>query len=60
MSILVGCVGNVEDLTVKPGCKVGSPPSSYLGLPLGVPFKSMVAWDGVEERFQKILAIWKR
>ena len=38
---------------------MGSLPSSYLGLPLGAPFK-FVAWDRVEERFYKRLAMWKR
>ena len=30
--ILVGCVENVEALVVELGCKVGTLPSSYLGL----------------------------
>ncbi|RVW84965.1 hypothetical protein CK203_039502 [Vitis vinifera] len=48
----MGCVENVEALAAELGCKVESLPS-YLGLPLGAPFKSMVAWDGVEERTVK-------
>ena len=51
---------NVEKLASKLGCKVGNLPSSYLGLPLGALFKSMSAWDGVEERFHKTLTTWKR
>ena len=39
---------------------MGGLPSCYLGLPLGAPFKSVSVWDGVEERFQKRLAMWKR
>ena len=58
--IPVGRVHDIEDLALKLGCKVGGLPSCYLGLPLGVPFKSMVVWDGVEERFQKRVAMWKR
>ena len=58
--ILVGCVENVKDLVAELGCKVGSLPSSYLGLSLGAPFKSVAAWDGVEERIQKRLIMWKR
>ena len=58
--IPMGRVHDIEDLALKLGCKVGGLPSCYLGLPLGVPFKSMVVWDGVEERFQKRLAMWKR
>ncbi|RVW65636.1 Transposon TX1 uncharacterized 149 kDa protein [Vitis vinifera] len=42
------------------GCKVGSLPSTYLGLPLGAPHKSVAVWDGVEERMRKRLALWKR
>ena len=58
--IPVGREHDIEDLALELGCKVGSLPSSYLGLPLGAPFKSEVVWDGVKERFRKRLAIWKR
>ena len=44
--ILVGRVENVDDLACELGCKVGSLPSTYLGMPLGAPFNSVVAWDG--------------
>ena len=53
-------VHDIEDLALELGCKVGGLPSCYLGLPLGGPFKSEVVWDGVEERFRKRLAMWKR
>ena len=56
----VGNVENVEELASDLGCKVGSLPSTYLGMPLGAPFKSVAIWDGVEERFRKRLAVWKR
>ncbi|KAL6326720.1 hypothetical protein AAG906_010894 [Vitis piasezkii] len=36
----------VEDLAAELGCKVGSLPSSYLGMPLGATFKSVAVWDG--------------
>ncbi|RVX00840.1 putative ribonuclease H protein [Vitis vinifera] len=58
--IPVGRVNDIEDLALELGCKVGGLPSSYLGLPLGAPFKSEVVWDSVEERFRKRLAMWKR
>ena len=58
--IPVGRVDDIEDLALELGCKVGGLPSCYLGLPLGGPFKSEAFWDGVEERFQKKLAMWKR
>ena len=39
---------------------MGSHPSTYLGMPLGAPFNSVATWDGIEERFRKRLAMWKR
>ncbi|RVW45708.1 Retrovirus-related Pol polyprotein from transposon TNT 1-94 [Vitis vinifera] len=42
------------------GYKVGTLPTTYLGLLLGAPYKSSRVWEGVEERFQKRLALWKR
>ena len=57
--LLVGRVENVELLALKLGCNVGTLPSTYLGLPLGAPHKSMVVWDGMEEMMWKILALWK-
>ena len=56
----VGRVENLEALAFEFGCKVGRLPTTYLGLPLGAQHKSVAAWDGVEERFWKRLAMWKR
>ena len=42
------------------GCKVGNLPTTYLGLPLGAPHNSCRVWDGVEERFKRKLATWKK
>ena len=53
-------VENAEALAAELRCKVGSLPSSYLGLPLGAPYRSVVVWNGVEERLRKKLARWKR
>ena len=52
-------VANVEELTSELGCKVGSLPTSYLGLPLGAKHKALGVWDSVEERFRKRLVSWK-
>ena len=57
--ILIGRVENINDLALKLGCKVGGVPSHYLGLPLEAPFKYVIVWDGVEERFRKRLAMWE-
>ncbi|RVW51874.1 hypothetical protein CK203_067969 [Vitis vinifera] len=56
----VGRVENLELLAHEVGCKVGRLPTSYLGIPLGANHKSVAVWDGVEERFRKRLAKWKR
>ncbi|RVW58883.1 hypothetical protein CK203_104241 [Vitis vinifera] len=58
--IPVGRVLNIEGLALELGCKVGGIPSSYLGMPLGAAFNSLAVWDGVEERFRRRLAMWKR
>ena len=58
--IPVGRVENVEDLASELGCKVGCLLSTYLGMSLGPPFKSVVAWDGIKKRFRKRLAMWWR
>ena len=44
-------VEDIDDLALEFGCKVGSLPSSYLGLPLGTLLNSVAVWDEVEERF---------
>ncbi|KAL6343127.1 hypothetical protein AAG906_019670 [Vitis piasezkii] len=55
-----GRVENMNDFAWEFGCKVGSLPSTYLGMPLGASFKSTSVWDGVEDRFRKRLGMWKR
>ncbi|RVW35544.1 DDT domain-containing protein DDR4 [Vitis vinifera] len=45
----VGNVENVEELASDLGCKVGSLPSTYLGMPLGAPLQDKVGADS--ERF---------
>ena len=51
-AILVGSIDSLENSVLVMGCRVGKLPT-YLGLPLGVPFKSSRVWDVVEERFRK-------
>ena len=34
--------------------------STYLGLLLGAPSKSIVVWEAIEEGIQKILTLWRR
>ncbi|RVW96406.1 putative ribonuclease H protein [Vitis vinifera] len=58
--IPVGEVEEIEELAVELGCRVGSLPSQYLGLPLGAPNRAPYMWDGVEERVRRRLALWKQ
>ena len=57
---LVGVGEDPEDLATEIGIRLVAFPSTYLGLPLGAPFKSVVAWDSVEERYKRRLAMRKR
>ena len=41
----------MEELADDLGYKVGNLPSTYLGMSLGAPFKSVGVGDGIEERF---------
>ena len=53
-------VGNLEEQAEELGCLSGILPTTYLGLPLEAKHNSTTVWDGVEERFRKRLALWKR
>ena len=55
----IGPVANMEELASELGCKAGTLPTTYLGLPLGAKHKALRVWDSVEERFRKRLASWK-
>ncbi|RVW54571.1 putative ribonuclease H protein [Vitis vinifera] len=48
------------EMAVELGCRIGSFPVKYLGLPLGARHKALSTWDGVEERMRRRLARWKR
>ena len=58
--IPIGEVEDIEEMAVELGCRVGSLPTVYLGLPLGAHHKASSMWDGVEERMRRRLALWKR
>ena len=58
--IPVGEVEEIEEMAVELGCRVGSLPNVYLGLPLGAHHKAPSMWDGMEERMRRKLALWKR
>ena len=52
----VGDMEDLEGLAREVGCKIGSLPTSYLGLPFGERHNSVSVWDGVEERFRRKIA----
>ena len=53
-------VEDLKKLALEQGYKAGNLPTTYLGLSLGMCRNSTSVWDGVEERFRKKLASWKR
>ena len=56
----IGTMENLEDLAAELSYRKGNLPTTYLGRPLKMKRKSTQVWDGVEERFRKKLALWKR
>lgn len=56
----IGDIVNSASLAEVVGCKVGTLPNKYLGLPLGTKHNSLSVWDGIEEKFRHRLAAWKR
>jgi len=58
--IPVGDVDQVESLADILGCGVAILPVKYLGLPLGVSYKSIHIWDGVIKKIERRLASWKK
>ena len=53
-------VEEIDELAAELGCRVGSLPSQYLGLPLAALNKAHSVWHGMEERMRRRLALWKR
>jgi hypothetical protein len=52
----IGEVEDVESLAHILGCRIGSLPMTYLGMPLGASFKSVSIWNGVIEKVERRLA----
>ncbi|RVW26393.1 putative ribonuclease H protein [Vitis vinifera] len=60
MVIPVGEVEGVHEMAAEIGCRVGQLSAVYLGLPLGASNRASSAWDGMEEKVRRRLALWKR
>jgi hypothetical protein len=56
----IGEVEDVEGLAQLLGCRVGSLPMTYLGMPLDASYKSVSTWKVVVEKMERKLAGWKR
>ncbi|RVW71573.1 putative ribonuclease H protein [Vitis vinifera] len=53
-------VEGVHEMAAEIGCRVGQLSAVYLGLPLGASNRASSAWDGMEEKVRRRLALWKR
>lgn len=49
----IGEVEDVESLAHILGCRIGSLPMTYLGMLLGVSFKSISIWNGLLRRWNE-------
>ena len=58
--VAVGAVHNMDFLVAVLGCKQGSLPMKYLGLPLGAKFKDKSIWNPIIEKMERKLASWKK
>ena len=56
----IGEVPNVHVLAKILGCRIGSLPMTYLGMPLGASHKSPTIWNPILERIERKLAGWKK
>ena len=52
-------VDNLDLLLIVLGCKQGTLPMKYLGLPLGAKFKDKAIWNPILEKIEQRLAGWK-
>ena len=56
----VGMLDNLDLLLIVLGCKQGTLPMKYLGVPLGAKFKDKAIWNPILEKIERRLAGWKR
>ena len=56
----VGEVPNVHVLAEILGCRIGSWPMTYLGMPLEASHKSPIVWNSILEKIERKLAGWKK
>ena len=56
----IGEVHNVHALADILGCRIGTLPMTYLGMPLGASHKSPTIWNLILEEIERKLAGWKK
>ena len=56
----IGEFTNVHVLAEIFGCRIGSLPMTYLGMPLGASHKSPIVWNPILEKTERKLAGWKK
>ena len=54
-----GEVNNLDALANILQCRVDSLPMKYLGMPLGISFKTVSIWNPILEKMEKKLSGWK-
>ena len=57
--VFVGVVPNRADMVDVLGCKQGSFPMKYLGLPLGANVRDRSIWNLIIKKVERRLAGWK-
>ena len=58
--VRIGEVSNDQVLAEFLGCRIGSLPMTYLGMPLGASHKSPTIWNPILEKIERKLAGWKK
>ena len=58
--VAVEAVHNMDLLVAVLGCKQGSLPMKYLGLPLGAKFKDKSIWNPILKKMERKLVGWKK
>ena len=59
-TVPIGEVNDVHALAKILGCRIGTLPMSYLGMPLGASHKSPSIWNPILEKIERKLAGWKK
>jgi hypothetical protein len=55
----VGTVAGMQSLADILCCRIGGLPMTYLGMPLGAPYKSLSVWNTILEKIERRLASWQ-